>query len=81
MISDTTPEVAALVLKLRREQTDGQRMSHSFEMSELVRSLELGVLRDQYPAANEEEILYRLALKRYGADLADRAFGRLAARA
>ena len=43
--SDTSPEVEKLMLELRRAQTPVQRISNALEMSELVRSLELGVLR------------------------------------
>ncbi len=81
MISDTSPEIERMVLELRRAQTPGQRISNALEMSELVRSLELGLLRAEDPEAGEEELRYRLAVKRYGRELADRAFGRKAMRA
>ena len=76
-VSDTSPEVERMMLELRRAQTPGQRISNALEMSELVRSLELGVLRAEDPEAGEEELRYRLAVKRYGRELADRAFGRV----
>lgn len=79
MISDTTPEVEALVLALRRKQTPGQRMTNSFEMSELVRSMEVGLLRRQHPGAGEQELRYLLTVKRYGREMAGRMFGAKAA--
>lgn len=75
MLSDTTTEMERMVLALRRKQTPGQRMSNALEMCELVRSLELGMLRNQYPNADEREVRYMLAVKRYGRALADKAFG------
>ena len=75
MISDTTPAMEQMVLALRRKQTPGQRMSNALEMCELVRSLELGMLRNQHPEAGERELRYLLAVKRYGRPLANRAFG------
>ena len=74
-ISDTTPEVEALVLELRRKQTPGQRMTSGFEMSEFVRSLELGVLRKQNPDSDEADLRYLLTVKRYGREMARKAFG------
>lgn len=81
MISDTTPEVEELVLRLRRAQTPGQRMTNALEMCELVRSLETGLLRKQHPEASEDEIRFLLAEKRYGRDVARRVFGARAMRA
>ena len=75
MISDTTPEMEAMVLALRRKQTPGQRISNALEMCELVRSLEIGVLRLRHPGAGESELRYLLAEKRYGRAVAETAFG------
>ncbi|MBY0507616.1 MAG: hypothetical protein K2X03_27125 [Bryobacteraceae bacterium] len=75
MLSDTTPEADALMLQLRRQQTVGERLSASLAMSELVRSLQMGVLRAEHPQASEDEIKYLLAVQRLGQDLADRVFG------
>ena len=66
MISDTTPEVERMVLALRRQQTPGQRISSALAMSELVRSVEIGLLRTQHPRASEEELRYLLAVKAFG---------------
>lgn len=76
MISDSTPALDARILAMRQMQTPGQRMTNSLEMSELIRSLEIGLLRSQHPEADEHELRYQLARKRYGPDLATRAFGR-----
>jgi hypothetical protein len=75
MISDTTPEVAALMLAMRRAQTPAKRMESGFRMTELAQSFEIGVLRNRYPDATEEEFRYLLAKKRYGVELADKAYG------
>ena len=76
MISDSTPALDARILSMRQMQTPGERLTNSLEMSELIRSLELGLLRSQHPGAGEDELRYWLALQRYGPDLATRAFGR-----
>lgn len=75
MISDTTPEIEAMMLAMRRAQTPGQRMESGFRMTEFVQSLEIGVLRKRHPEATGDEFLYLLARKRYGVDLAEKAFG------
>jgi hypothetical protein len=75
MISDTTPEMERMVLELRRAQTPGERISNAMQMSELVRSVEMGVLREQHPGASPEELCYFLTVKRYGRELARKAFG------
>ena len=75
MISDTTPEVEALILQLRRRQTPGQRITNALEMGELLRSLEIGVLRARHPGASEGRLLFLLAEKRFGLDVAEGAFG------
>ena len=75
MISDTTPEVEALMLAMRRAQSPGQRMESGFRMTELAQSFEIGMLRKRNPGATEEEFRYLLAKKRYGVELADKAFG------
>ena len=56
MLTDTTPEMGALLLELRRKQTLGQRISSCLKMSGLLRSFELGVLRRQHPEAGEDEL-------------------------
>lgn len=66
MISDTTTEMDWMVLALRRKQTPGQRMPNALGMSELVRSLELGMPRNPHPDADERELRYSLSVKRYG---------------
>lgn len=75
MISDTTPEMEAMVLALRRKQTPGQRMESGFRMTELAQSFEIGILRKQHPEATEEEFRYLLARKRYGVELAEKVYG------
>ena len=75
MISDTTPEIEAMMLAMRRAQSAGQRMESGFRMTELAQSFEIGVLRKRHPDATDEEFRYLLAKKRYGVDLAEKAFG------
>lgn len=81
MISDTSPEIERIVLELRRRQSPGERLSNAFELTELVRSFELGVLRARHPEAGPEELIYLLGVKRYGPDLARRICGLRAASA
>ena len=75
MISDTTPEVEALMLALRRAQSPAERMESGFRMTELAQAFEIGMLRKRHPEATEEEFRYLLAKKRYGVELADKVFG------
>lgn len=75
MNSDTTPEAEALVLRLRRKQTPGQRITSALEMTALLGSLETGLLRKRHPDADAERLRYLLAEKRYGPDVARKMFG------
>ena len=68
-------EMEALMLQMRRAQSPAKRMESGFRMTELVQSFEIGMLRRQNPQATEEEFRYLLTKKRYGAELADKAFG------
>jgi hypothetical protein len=76
MISETSPEIERIVLELRRRQSPGERLVATFELMNFVRTLELGVLRTNNPDASEEDLLFRLAEKRYGQELARRVFNR-----
>ena len=75
MISDTTPEMEQLLLAMRRKQTSGQRMSNALELCELVRSLEIGVLRIKSPGVDEIALRFNLAEKRHGLTIARQMFG------
>jgi hypothetical protein len=75
MITDTSPEVEALLLRLRRAQSPAQRLEQVFRTTELAQSFEIGMLRKQHPEATGQRLLFLLAEKRYGRELAERVFG------
>ena len=65
MISDTTPEVEAMMLALRRAMTPDKRLDLVFDITSLGQSFEIGMLRYQNPGAQWSTIRRLLARKRY----------------
>lgn len=49
MISDTTPEAAALVARAIRRQSPAQRVEAALALSEAMRAISLATLRARFP--------------------------------
>lgn len=63
-ISDTSPEIAAKQLELRRKMTAAQRLSVAVEISETYREFRKAGIRTQHPDWTERQVmieLFRLA--------------------
>ena len=65
MISDTSPEIARLALRMRREQTVDERLNCGLDFSVFGLGLESGALRNRYPDATWEQLRPLLGWKRY----------------
>jgi hypothetical protein len=61
---DTSPEIEAMQLEIRRNMTPGQRFRIALEMSDLCRELRKAGIRKQHPDWTERQVmieLFRLA--------------------
>jgi hypothetical protein len=57
MISDTSPEAAAMQLKIWRSMTGEQRVQIAMDMSEFARELTRARLRQEHPEWNEKQVM------------------------
>jgi hypothetical protein len=63
-IIDTTPEIEAMQLEIRRRMSPGKRFRVALEISELCRELRKAGIRKQHPDWTERQVmieLFRLA--------------------
>ena len=63
-ISDTSPEIEAMQLEIRRKMTPGQRLQVALEISEVCREFRKAGIRKQHPDWSERQVmieLFRLA--------------------
>jgi hypothetical protein len=72
--SDTSPAMADAYYRLLAEMTPSERINIALALWEAIDRTQRAVLRRDSPEATEDEILYRLAVTRYGDELADRAY-------
>jgi len=72
---DTSPEAWEIFLELQRRMSPGEKIARAFEWSEVVRNFAEAGLRQQYPAADDREILLRYARMTLGEELFRKAYG------
>lgn len=63
-ISDTSPEIEAMQLEIRRRMTPEQRLQLAIEISETYRAFRKAGIRKQHPDWSERQVmieLFRLA--------------------
>lgn len=58
------------------EMTPAERVAIGVALWNAGDSMQRAALRRLYPQADEDEILFRLAVTRYGPELASKAYGR-----
>ena len=73
--ADTSPEAWEVLLEIQRRMTPADKIARAFEWSEVIRGMAEAGLREQYPEADEHEILLRYARMTLGDDLFRRAYG------
>jgi hypothetical protein len=72
---DTDPRVMEVWLDLQREKTPGEKLAQVFEASQLVLQMyEMGVRR-LHPAANDREVLLRVAARHLPRETMIRVYG------
>ena len=73
--ADTSPEAWKVFLDIQRRMSPAEKIERAFELSEIVRGFAEAGLREQYPKADEHEILLRYARMTLGEELFRRAYG------
>lgn len=73
--SDTDPAAGRLVVELLREAPVWKRVALASTLTEATRALALADLRARFPAATEEELRRRLALRLLSHDEIRAAYG------
>lgn len=72
---DTSPEAEARRFELYRRLTPAEKARRVSDLTEGSCRLALAGLRLRYPAADDHELLLRLAVLRLGAETVARAYG------
>jgi Rv0078B-related antitoxin len=64
-ISDTTPEIEAMQLEIRRKMTMAQRWQVALEISDLSLALRKAGLRREHPEWSERQIILELFRRQF----------------
>lgn len=72
--ADTSEKMWQRWLELQRKQPIGERLGSILDMCDLQRSGQLAGVKLRFPNADEDEVLFRLAELRYGAETARRRY-------
>lgn len=75
-LSDTSPAAREFYLRRLAEMTPAERSHIAKRLWETANRVQRAAMRQRYPEASEEEINYRIAVTRFGPELAAKAFGR-----
>lgn len=73
--ADTTPDAWAKQFELYRRMSPAQKAAGVRAITLAVNALALAGLRQQYPTAGESELRLRLAVRRLGDEIVERAYG------
>jgi len=75
-LRDTFPAAEEVYFRRLAEMTPSERVSIAADLWETAHKLQLAAMRRQYPDANDDEIIFRIAVTRFGEQLARKAYGR-----
>jgi hypothetical protein len=73
-LSDTSPKAREAYYRRLAEMTPSERLSVGAALWTDGDTLQRSVIRRDYPDANSDEINFRLAVTRYGEELARKAY-------
>ena len=77
MISDSTPRALEVYYRRLAELTPAERIDIAVALWVAADSLQRASLRMSFPEASEDEITFRIAVSRFGLELARKAYGRV----
>jgi len=75
-LSDTSPKASEVYFRRLSEMTPSERLGIGAALWAAGDALQRSAARKLYPGADDEEINFRIAVTRYGADLARKVYGR-----
>jgi hypothetical protein len=73
---DTSPKAREAYFRRLAEMTPSERLGIGIALWRAGDSLQHSATRRMYPAADQAEITFRIAVSRFGAELARKAYGR-----
>jgi len=77
MLSDSSPRALEVYFRRLAEMTPSERVDIGAALWAAGDSLQRASIRRQYPDADDAEITFQLAVTRFGAELARKAYRRL----
>jgi hypothetical protein len=75
-LSDTSPQASEAYYRRLAEMTPSERLSVGAALFVAGDALQRAAVRRDFPGADDEEINFRIAITRYGAELARKAYRR-----
>lgn len=75
-LSDTSPQASEAYFRRLAEMTPAERLGVGVALWAVGDSLQRAAMRRMYPEADDAEIVFRIAVTRFGAELARKAYGR-----
>jgi hypothetical protein len=75
-LDDTSPKARKVYEQRLRELTPSERVRMGVGLCESAYSLQLAGARRKYPDADEAELAFQIAVTRFGAELASKAYRR-----
>ncbi|HVY91343.1 MAG TPA: hypothetical protein VHA14_01290 [Bryobacteraceae bacterium] len=76
-LTDTSPAAEDAYFRRLAEMSPEERVNLAFALREAGDALQRAALRREYPDATADEILFYLAVSRFGEELARKAYRRL----
>ena len=74
-LSDTSPEMQAFYFQGLRQLTPEQRIQRGISLWEAGDAMQRSAIHRDHPGVGDADLRYRLAVLRYGPELADSIFG------
>lgn len=75
-LSDTSPKAREVYWQRLAEMTPSERVRVGVGLWEAAHSLQWAAARRKYPEASDAELIYRIAVTRFGPDLAKAVYRR-----
>jgi hypothetical protein len=75
-LSDTSDRAREVYFRRLREMTPSERLNLGVALWEAGHELQRAVARRDYPDADEDEITFQIAVRRFGPELARKAYRR-----
>jgi hypothetical protein len=75
-LSDTSPKASEAYWKRLAEMTPEEKIAIGVALWQAGDSLQRAAIRRDYPDADEDEVTFRLAVLRFGPELARKVYGR-----